>query len=194
MKKLIGFLLALALGASAFGQLRLENLFQNSNLGSITPESYDRVLYFDNSGSRSANTKVGYLTWSNFIAGVVADDALETAYLQTGRITVDTNTVVADAAAATDYITLLAGDLLYVDGAYIEAGWAAGDFVEFNNADSNATTLDTLNIGAGTLSASFHTNDWYFYATQDCTIYINLGDTVSVADGVEAIIIYTINR
>lgn len=32
MKKLIGFLLALALGASAFGQLRLENLFQNSNL------------------------------------------------------------------------------------------------------------------------------------------------------------------
>jgi len=192
MKKLIGFLLALALGASAFGQLRLENLFQNRNLGSITPESYDRVLYFDNSGSRSANTKVGYLTWSNFIAGV--DDALKTAYLQTGRITVDTNTVVADAAAATDYISLSSGDLLHVLGAYIEAGWADGDFVEFNNADSNATTLDTLNIGPGTLSATFHTNDWYFYATQDCTIYINLGDTVSVADGVEAIIIYTINR
>ena len=192
MKKLIGFLLALALGASAFGQLRLENLFQNRNLGSITPESYDRVLYFDNSGSRSANTKVGYLTWSNFIAGV--DDALKTAYLQTGRITVDTNTVVADAAAATDYIALSSGDLLHVLGAYIEAGWDGTDFVEFNNADSNATTLDTLNIGSGTLSATFHTNDWYFYATQDCTIYINLGDTVSVADGVEAIIIYTINR
>ena len=191
MKKLIGILLALALGASAFGQLRLENLFQNKNLGTITPESYDRVLYFDNSGSRSANAKVGYLTWANFIAGVVADDALKTAYLQTGRITVDTNTVVADAAAATDYITLLAGDLLYVDGAYIEAGWDGTDFVEFNNADSNATTLDTLNIG---VSVGFHTNGWYFYATQDCTIYINLGDTVSVADGVEAIIIYTINR
>lgn len=182
MKKLFGFLLAVAIATTAFGQLRLENMFRDY-LGAITPSSYDRVLYFDASGSRASNTMVGYVLWSDIVSGLGND------LLMTGRATVDTNTVVANASAATQSISLLSGDLFTLVGLYGESGWDNSDFIELNNADSNATTLDTINILSG-----WRSHNWQFFCTQDTVIYLNLGDTVTVASGVEAYLIWTINR
>ena len=185
MKKLAIFGMCLLLAVTAFGQF--ENSYQN-DLGAITLANGDRLLIYDESGSVSGGTKMGYINYTDLLTN------LNGILLMTGRATVDTNTVVADAAAATQSISLTSGDLLEVEGIYVEAGWHSSDFIEFNHADSNATTLDPVNIGAVSNSGTFDEVNFYFYATQDTVIYINLGDTVSVASTVDAFIIYTINR
>lgn len=161
------------------------NDFKTPLGSSFTPASTDRIHLADISAIATTENGKSYVTWSWLI------DYLSDEYTVCGNATVDTNTIVADASAATQTISLEAGDLLCQVGIYINAAWDASDFIEFNNADSNATTLDTLNFGTGT---GWHSNLWYFYAPQDTVIYINLGDTVTVASTTNAKLKWTICR
>lgn len=178
-------LMALLMAVSAFGQFN--NIFRK-DLGTLTFATDDKIAVYDASGSISGGLRTGSVTWTNFLAGLaVSQKAL---YTQDFVLTVDTNSVVANASASTQSISLLTGELLNVIGLYPGGVWSTEDFIEFNNADSNATTLDTMNITTN--------NKWIsegafeFYATQDCTIYINLGDTVTVASTVKCKVKYTI--
>ena len=134
--------------------------------------------------SATVNSTFRYPAWdeTNENRMYVTQAVLDAVYFETE--TIDTNTVVADASAATLSVSAKAGEVIRFLGLYPGGTWDAGDYIEINTADSNATTIDTLHLG---VANGWHTGGGFdFYCTQDTTLYINLGDTVSVASTVSA--------
>ena len=178
MKKLIAILMTLMLVGFAFGAGGWHNIFNGDALTKSGVDDYLRFPCWDETNGNRV-----------YVTPVVLKAYLNDYYTESGTVTVDTNTVVADASPATQTISLSAGELLQVIGLYPGGTWDSGDFIEFNNADSNATTLDTMHLG---ISAWKTEGAFDFYATQDTVIYINLGDSVSVAPTVSAKVKYEI--
>ena len=171
MKKLIAILMLTLLSVFAFAGDGI-NDFKTSVGSSYVPAELDRIHVLDVSTIGTAKGQE-YVTLDNLL------------YL---TVDVDSNMVVADVSAATQSISFLSGQLFQVIGLYQDGTWSSGDYIEFNSADSNGTTIDTVTVG-GLSAAGFRLSTFNLFATQDTTLYLNMKDTVS---GTAAYLKYTI--
>lgn len=168
MKKLIAIIMVL-MTVVAFAGV---NDFKNA-LGSITPASTDRLHYQDVSAMSTSTKGEGYVTWS-WLTGEI--------YETCGKIvSLDTAVVLAEASGSGTYsITILSTQFLLLDWLAVESGSDTSDYFALATADSNGTDLDTLNL----ITSGRRTNTYFFNPTQDTTLYIVRGDTMSVDEKV----------
>ena len=166
MKKLIAILMIAFMAVFAMAGDGV-NDFKNPLGSSFVPASTDRIHFLDVSefGTTGALGKE-YVTWLWFTAQF------------SGSVEVDSLTIVADASAAVLKVTIPPKKLLTFVGLYPGGTWDTTDFLEFNDADSNATTIDTMNLS---ISAWKTEGAFTIYNDKavDSLIYINQGDTTS---------------
>lgn len=141
-----------------------------TNLGSsFVPAANDRIHFLDVSDWGSGAMGKEYVSWS-WLTGQMAK--------QSGAlVSLDTSVVLAEASGSGTYsISIKSDQFLLLDWLYVESGADASDYFALTTADSNGTDLDTLNL----INSGRRTNTYFFNPTQDTTLYIVRGDTMSV--------------
>lgn len=166
MKKLIAILLVVFLAFAYAGDGI--NDFKTNAGASLTPASGDRLHFLDVSTIGTAKGQE-YVTWS-WLVDKVGDELGE-------MVVLDTSNVLAEGNGSGTYsISLLSTQLLLIDFLYVGSGADSGDYYELATDDSNGTALDTINL----VTSGRRSNVYFFNPTQDTTLYVVRGDTMSV--------------